>query len=179
METNQNKPNGHLNEDDELNFLNWTNFNKDIKDGKEGETIFEKWCKKKNYRIENVTNNPDYRKSDIDYLLYYNESIIAVDIKYNYYGDFYIFIEEHSNHPKKDGWFYKSKAKWIIMINKNNNNEFIFMNLGKMRQWFKDRYYPYTLNKPSYSKYGMWQSSYTKIPILDIPSDICVIKNNG
>lgn len=166
----------------------------DIKSGEEGEMVFLKWAETKKFQIKDFRN--DY--VDFDFGIKRNEdkNWTLIDIKNNYDGK-YIYLETHRTYPVENGWFYKSRSREFIMVNKKDNNEMIFLHNNKELHDFIER----LLNDELYSTYltghptkiilndktntttgRSWTSAFIKIPIEILPRtifNIVTIHNEG
>ena len=135
--------------------------------GKTGAEAIDHWLKLLGYEIEDVSENKQYQKIDVDRLLIRPDSSITkaeykTDLKAKQTGN--LFFEhlsvEHRNIP---GWGWKSQADlWIFYI---PSQEILAVNPGKMR-------YLITETLPNLTKKTIPNQGYNStgypIPLTDV-----------
>lgn len=105
--------------------------------GDEGEYIVTKLLQDKGYDVINVTDEIEWRKADVDLLIYKNDKLIhKVEVKTEnagaYTGNF--FVETKSN--GKQGWIFYTEADYIYVVVPGKKVYVIFVE--EFRAWFKN-----------------------------------------
>jgi hypothetical protein len=150
------------------------NFYDSLYQGLEPEETFIVWATLSGHTIHDVRNSEKYRKMDIDFGIERGETKLAIDVKKGIAN--YVAIEESSNHPALDGWFYKSKADAICFIDVANETLTFLVLSKEMKAHYetiKGRY-ELKLNEPSTANGRIWQSAFRVIPMVELKQFIVV-----
>jgi len=147
--------------------LSQTNFQNDLEKGQIGEKFFiNDFSDFFEIDFSNVSKDVEYQKLKVDFA----SSLGLFEVKFNYNELDWITIEEYSNvnNLKPDGWWYKTRATYLVFVSKYENYPMIFLKMSddvrKTYEKIKEKY-PLEKNKISTSKGNNWQSAYRKIPL--------------
>lgn len=90
------------------------NFKKQNNEGKKGEKDFIKYCKEKNFTVEDKTEDNDYQKIDVDFIVngFYTE--LKTDNLIHKTNNFPIELTHHRKTDDKQGWFFYCQAFYVI-----------------------------------------------------------------
>lgn len=147
-----------------------TNFEKDIKNGKPGEDIFEQdFLEFLKVNYENVTDKQGFRVVDTDFTSF----VGSYEIKTNYKDDKIIIIEDYTNINEaygdiSYGWFYKSTCDTLVFVSKKTRTMILVPFTDDFKKLYESIKENYILrwNSVSQDKYGnRWQSAYRRIPL--------------
>jgi hypothetical protein len=168
----------------------YAEFNQDLLKGATGEEIFEtrylKPLQDKGYEYKDVSSDPYYRKRDIDFVMS-GKFNATFEIKNNYKDDEYLFIEEYGNvdeeyGPMKKGWWYYTKANYLVFVSKQTHTLVILSMNAKTRQLYEEMKDGFTLQKNLVSinrtNGGQWQSAFRRIPLYIFEGQYKIIKFN-
>ena len=91
------------------------NFKKQNIEGKKGEEDFVKYCKNHNIDIVDVSDDEQYQKIDVDFILnnkFYTE--LKTDNLIHKTNNFPIELIHHRKTGNKQGWFYYCQAFYVV-----------------------------------------------------------------
>lgn len=159
----------------------YAEFNTDKKLGLSGEQIFEERFLKplvsKGYDYRDVTNDPQYRRADIDFI-WPKWKNGTFEVKNNYKDDGYLFIEEDHNvdaqfGPLKKGWWYHTQAQFIAFVSRTTGT-IVVLTIDKDTKAIYEEVkgqYELRTNQISINRFNpdprtnRWQSTFRRIPI--------------
>lgn len=102
-------------------------FYEDMARGEIGENVFQEWCSKNNYPLRDVRQDWNYWGKDIDFI---SQDGVLFEVKTDFTsertGNFAVEIMKdfEDGQFSKDGWFYKTKADYIIFVQPNEQKIF-------------------------------------------------------
>jgi len=118
--------------------------------GRKAEQTAEQYFTKHKLNYIDVRNNPEYWKTDIDYIV---DELGTVEVKYNYYdalrgmlGQFIRFELYMNNEPK--GWWFFTTADYFLFFNEFNNG-LLIKNDYKLSNYIND-----AIKNGNHSNYG-------------------------
>ncbi len=97
--------------------------------GKEGEHLAKQWLESRGWRVEDVSNAPEYWGQDIDLLCRDDEEVISVEVKwdYNIGNTGNMFIETTTDIDEgKVGWYGFCCADYIYYGDGKNKQFYVF-----------------------------------------------------
>lgn len=96
-----------------------TYFSKEASKGRKGEAVAASFLSSIGYQVENVSNNPDYFKADIDLIATKGEEVMKVEVKSDYRisetGNVCVEIWNDKNRNSK-GWLFYTQATHIFFV---------------------------------------------------------------
>ena len=143
-----------------------------IMNAKKDEKGFSDWLR--SYDVDVI----DRSDTKIDFLCCFDDLLVTVDVKKLTYKDC-IILELGLYHPDDTlGWLWNSPAELICFV---GYNLAVFLKLKEARDWYwwnQNNYYVHN-NQPTkdYRTGNVWQSSFVKIPVNDIPEHIIKVYN--
>ena len=157
----------------------YAEFQTDLKSGFSGERIFEekvlKPMNKKGYEYKDVSDEPFYRKRDIDFI-WTNVKNGTFEVKNSYRDDDFLYIEELGNcdetlAPLSKGWWYYTQAKFLAFVSKDTGT-IVLLQMDDTTKFIyemaKERY-ELRKNKVSINRNqscnNKWQGAYRRIPL--------------
>lgn len=115
-------------------------FYKDLERGKVGEQLVQDTFSSLGYYVEDTSNNPDYFKDDIDF-------IVADGFKYEVKTDYRmndtgnIALEDSTwyfrDGSEKQSWLWTSKADYFCFVNPYDIKQFYVIKTSDLRQLVK------------------------------------------
>lgn len=114
--------------------------------GDTGEQIVTQLLQSKGYNVENVADKPEWRKVDVDMLVYKDNRLVKkVEVKTEKAGTVTgnFFVETKSN--GKQGWIFYTKADYLYVVVPNMKIYVIFVD--EFRAWFKNVMYDCKIKK--------------------------------
>lgn len=114
--------------------------------GDAGELIVTKLLETEGYTVENVADKPEWRKVDVDLLVYKDDILTRkIEVKTEnagvYTGNF--FVETKSN--GKQGWIFYTEADYLYVVIPNVKVYVIFVD--EFKAWFKNVMYDCKIKK--------------------------------
>lgn len=147
-----------------------------------GEAVVAKFLKtlKNTEEIENVRNNKEYQRKDIDIILTLkNGSKVKIEVKTDSYVSGNMFYETISNDVKNEiGCFEKTEADYIFyyFINPSYRKIYIF-NTETLREWKEKHKEEYELKRVFNFKYNSWGYTFPlKVLEEDLKETLTVVK---
>ncbi|MBC8586741.1 PDDEXK family nuclease [Paratissierella segnis] len=114
--------------------------------GDKGEQIVSKLLENKGYTVKNVTDKTEWRKKDVDLLLYKNNKLTKkVEVKTEKAGTVTgnFFVETKSN--GKQGWMFYTESDYLYVVVPDKKIYVIYTE--EFREWFKDNMYKCKIKK--------------------------------
>lgn len=104
----------------------YNDFKKDLKDGLRGEKLFMDAMAARRHNVEDLRNDAEYRKKDVDFRISKNgvEVLVEVknDIKSNYTNNVYVELTNNNNKSRNfEGWFCYCEADYIAFVQEQHN----------------------------------------------------------
>ena len=162
-------------------------FNSDIKKGTVGEQIFiQDYLKEQNIKYLDMTENPDSRKIDVDFIADY-----SYEIKNNYKDNLWICIEEYTNiepklGPVSYGWAKKTEAEKVVFISAKTRTMIILNWNNEFKRRYNAIRKDYTLQLNRITKYenSGWnvqfrQGAYRYIPLSEFEGMYQIYQKNN
>jgi hypothetical protein len=116
------------------------NFSDCLKKGKTSELLAEKWFDRNHYKYINLTDNKEYQKKDIDYMV---DGLGTIEVKNNInfalkgIQENFMWIELSVDN--KLGWWYLTEADFFLFFY-YDNSKFVFIpNTEKFRQFVNNK----------------------------------------
>lgn len=93
--------------------------------GREGEIDFVRYCQQRNLDVVDVTQDKEYQKIDVDFIVngYYAE--LKTDNLIDKTGNFPVELIHHRKTGDRQGWYYYTKAKYIIRYSKKQSRLYV------------------------------------------------------
>lgn len=98
-----------------------TDFNTDLKTGKEGEQLFAAAMTARGHKVEDVSDIQEYRNKDIDFIISNKTGSTTVevknDVRSNTTGN--VFVETYCQENRSrygDGWYYYCEADYLAFV---------------------------------------------------------------
>ncbi len=141
-------------------------FNESKKYGKKQQDIFQsEFLEFLKLKFQDVSDKQQYYVEGIDFKSTYG----PVDVKtQSYYKG--IIIEEWSDYPNLDGWYYKTKAKLIVYVRPKTRSMIILPFTEAFKELYEEIKDNYEIipNDKSVKDKSEWRSAYRVVPFNDI-----------
>ena len=151
-------------------------FNVDNGQGKIGEAAAASLITSYGGTVEDVTNNEDLQKLDIDFLACLNDINFTLECKYaSIDGGADVFETIKNTNTQQLGWAYGTKADYVT-IYKASINQIHIIDVKKMQSWLpqvEDKYKVYYGKTYSefYKNQILYKSKNVRIPYRDLISN--------
>lgn len=137
------------------------NFWEDLKRGKQGETIVKSILQSMDYEVQDVTNDPEYQKIDVDFIVGSHQTgdamLCEVKSDWRMADTGNICLEIRHVDGKRLGWFSYTKAEILFFVDMKSRVIYLFktsdikevtyklINEKKIQSFISGNYYCYLL----------------------------------